>query len=184
MCIRDRVRKSWGWFLVTGIGLIILGVLCIGEAQIATTLSILTLGWILVIGAALWLACALCTLGVYGIAQYLPNPIIRGVIGYLLISHSHVGAEGVAILLAALFIVLGLFRAATASVYKFPRWKWVVFAGLASFCLGVYLLSTWHTASTYLFGLLIGLDLIVDGSALVGFASAIHGSLAMQRKAA
>jgi uncharacterized membrane protein HdeD (DUF308 family) len=179
----DEVRKSWGWFLVTGIVFIILGVLCIGEAQIATTLSILTLGWILLIGAALWLACALYTF-VYGIAQYLPNPIIRGVIGYLLITHPNVGAEGVAILLATLFIVLGLFRATTASVYKFPRWKWAVFAGLVSFCLGVYLLSTWHTASTYLFGLLIGLDLIVDGTALVGFASAIHGSPAVQRKAA
>jgi uncharacterized membrane protein HdeD (DUF308 family) len=180
----DKVRKSWAWFLITGILGIILGVLCIGKAQIATTLSILTLGWILVIGAALWLTCALYTFGLYGIAQYLPNPIIRGVIGYLLISHPDVGAEGIAILLAGLFIVLGLFRALTASVYKFPRWEWAVFSGLVSFCLGVYLLNTWHTASTYLFGLLIGLDLIVDGTALVGFASAIHGSPAVQRNAA
>lgn len=180
----DKVRKSWGWFLVTGILAMILGAFCVGNAQFATTLSILTLGWILVISAALWLACAFYTFGLYGFSQYLPNPIIRGVIGYLLIRYPATGAEGVAILLGALFIVLGLFRALTASVYKFPRWEWAVFSGLISFCLGIYLLNTWHTASTYLFGLLIGLDLIVDGTALVGFASAIHGSPAVQRNAA
>ena len=180
----DEVRKSWVWFLVTGILCIILGVLSIGKAQIATTVSILTLGWILVIGAALWLTCALYTFGLYGIAQYLPNPIIRGVTGYLLISHPEVGAEAIAILLAGLFIVLGLFRALTASVYKFPRWKWAVFSGVVSFCFGVYLLNTWHTASTYLFGLLIGFDLIVDGTAMVGFANAIHASPTVRRNAA
>jgi uncharacterized membrane protein HdeD (DUF308 family) len=179
----DKVRKSWGWFLVTGILVITLGVLCVGKAQIATTFSILTLGWILVIGAALWLTCALCTFGLCGIAQYLPSPTIRGVIGYLLIEHPDVGAEGVAILLAALFIVLGLFRALTASVYKFPRWGWSAFSGLVSIGLGVYLLNTWHTVSIHLFGLLIGLDLIVDGTALVAFASAIHVWPAMQRNA-
>jgi uncharacterized membrane protein HdeD (DUF308 family) len=179
-----KVRKSWGWFLVTGILIIILGVFCVGKAQIAIALSILTLGWILVISAGLWLACALYTFGLCGLPQYLPNPIIRGVIGFLLIRHPDVGAEGVAVLLAVLFIVLGLFRALTASVYKLPRWEWSVFSGLVSFCLGVYLLNTWHTASSYLFGLLIGLDLIVDGTALVGFASAIHGLPEVQRKAA
>jgi uncharacterized membrane protein HdeD (DUF308 family) len=87
-------------------------------------------------------------------------------------------------LLAALFIVLGIFHALTASVYRFPRWEWAVFSGLVSLCLGVYLLYTSQTASTYLFGLLIGLDLIVDGTALVGFAIAIHRSPTVQRHAA
>jgi uncharacterized membrane protein HdeD (DUF308 family) len=180
----DEVRKFWRWFLVTGILAIVLGVLCIGTAQTATTLSILTLGWILVISATLWLTCALYTFGLRGIAQYLPNVIIRAVTGYLLISHPDVGALGVAVLLAALFIILGLFHALTASVYKFPRWEWAVLSGLVSFCLGVYLLYTWHTASTYLLGLLIGVDLIVNGTTLVGFAIAIHGgSHAVQRNA-
>ena len=174
----DQVRKFWGWFLVTGILVITLGVLCVGKAQIATTLSILTLGWILVIGAALWLSCAWYTFGLYGIFQYLPNPIIRGVIGYLLIRHPNVGAEGVAILLATLFIILGLFRALTAGAYKFPRWGWSAFSGLVSICLGIYLLNTWHTASTHLFGLLL------NGTALVAFASAIHASPAVRTDAA
>jgi uncharacterized membrane protein HdeD (DUF308 family) len=34
----DQVRKSWTWFLVLGISLTILGVVCVGKAQTATTL--------------------------------------------------------------------------------------------------------------------------------------------------
>jgi len=179
----DKVRKSWGWFLVTGALLIILGAFCIVKAQFATTFSILTLGWILVMSAVLWLACAFYTFGLYGSSQYLLNPIIRGVIGYLLIRYPDAGAEGAAILLVALFVVLGLFRALTASVYKFPRWEWAAFSGLVSICFGVYLLIIWHTASINLFGDLIGFELIFDGMALVIFASAIHGVSEVQHKA-
>lgn len=182
--VLDKVRKSWGWFLVTGILLIILGMLCVGQAQTATTFSILTLGWILVISAAVWLACAFYTFGWYGLFLYLPNPIVRGVTGYLLIRHAAVGAEGVTILLAALLIVLGISRAVTAAAFRFPRWKWAVIAGLVSFGLGVYLLITWHTASTYLFGVVIGVDLIFDGAAVVGFASALHSLPEVQQRKA
>ena len=77
-------------------------------------------------------------------------------------------------LLAALFIVGGLFRAAGASVIQFPRWGWTVFAGLVSVALGAYLLATWSTSSTFFVGVAIGIDLIFDGAALTGFAGAIH----------
>ena len=77
-------------------------------------------------------------------------------------------------LLAALFIVGGIFRGVGASVIKFPRWGWTVFSGFVAFGLGVYLLTTWRTASTYLVGVVIGVDLIFDGAALIGFATAIH----------
>jgi uncharacterized membrane protein HdeD (DUF308 family) len=43
-----------------------------------------------------------------------------------------------------------------------------------SVALGVYLLATWPTASTYFIGLAIGIDLIFDGAALTGFAGAIQ----------
>ena len=77
-------------------------------------------------------------------------------------------------IVAALFIVGGLFRAIGAGMIQFPRWGWTVFAGLVSVALGVYLLATWSTASTYFIGLAIGIDLVFDGAALVGFAGAIH----------
>ena len=85
--------------------------------------------------------------------------------------------------LAALFIVGGLFRGIGASVIQFPRWGCTVFSGLVSFGLGVYLLATWPAASTYFVGVVIGVDLIFDGASLVGFASAIQSLPKVQRVA-
>jgi uncharacterized membrane protein HdeD (DUF308 family) len=169
-----QVRRSWGWFLVFGILLIILGAMCIGKSQTATSFSILALGWVLMISAVVWLVSSFFAFNWQGFFLYLLNAIIRGVIGYFLIRYPDAGAKGVTMLLAVLFIVGGLYRAVGSSIIQFPRWGWMMASGLVSIGLGIYLLVIWPTESTYFFGLVIGIDLIFDGAALIGFASAIH----------
>ena len=180
----EEVRKSWGRFLVFGILLIVLGAACVAKAQTATTFSILALGWVLAISGVVWLVNAFQAWTWSGFFLYLLNAIIRGVTGYLLIRHPDAGAEGVTMALAALFIVGGLFRAVGAGAIQFPRWGWTVFAGLVSVALGIFLLSTWPAASTFFIGMAIGIDLIFDGGALVGFAGAIHSLPDAQVRAA
>jgi uncharacterized membrane protein HdeD (DUF308 family) len=179
----EQVRKSWGWFLVFGILLTVLGAVCVGKAQTATTFSILALGWVLMISGVVWLLNSFYAFSWQGFFMYLLNALIRGVTGYLLIRHPDAGAQGLTMVLAALFIVGGLFRGIGASVPQFPRWGWTVFSGLVSFALGVYLLATWPAASTYFVGVVIGIDLIFDGASLVGFASAIQSLPNAQRAA-
>jgi uncharacterized membrane protein HdeD (DUF308 family) len=180
----EQVRKSWGWFLICGILLTILGVICVGKAQTATTFSILALGWVLAISSLVWLISSFYAFSWHGFFLYLLNAIIRGVTGYLLIRHPDAGAQGVTMLLAALFIVGGLFRGIGASVIQFPRWGWTVLSGLVSFALGISILVSWPAASTYFIGIVIGIDLIFDGAGLLGFAGAIHSLPEVQRKAA
>jgi uncharacterized membrane protein HdeD (DUF308 family) len=170
----EEVRRSWGWFLLLGILLAILGAVCVVKAQTATTFSILALGWVLAISGVLWLVNAFRAFSGYTFFLYLLNAIIRGVTGYLLIRHPDAGAAAVTMVVASLFIVGGLFRVVGSSVIRFPRWGWTVFSGLVSIVLGIYLLTTWPAASTYFIGLAIGIDLIFDGASLIGFAAAIH----------
>ena len=180
----EEVRKSWAWFLVAGILLMVLGAACIVKSQTATTFSILALGWVLAICGVVWLVGALQTWTWGGFFVYLLNAIIRGVTGYLLIRHPDAGAAGITMVLAALFIVGGLFRAIVAGKIQFPRWGWTVFAGLVSVALGVYLLATWSSTSTFFLGLAIGIDLVFDGASLVGFAGAIHSLPKVQSRPA
>ena len=169
-----EVRKSWGMFLATGILLLVLGVLCIVKAQTATIFSILALGWVLVISSVFWLISAFQAFGWSGFFIYLLNAIIRGVVGYLLVRHPDAGAAGITMMLAVLFIVGGLFRMTGAGVIRFPWWGMMLLSGLVSIGLGVYLLSTWTIASTFFVGIAIGVDLIFDSAALIGFAGAIR----------
>jgi uncharacterized membrane protein HdeD (DUF308 family) len=182
----EQVRKSWGWFLVFGALLMVLGFVCIGKAQSATTFSILALGWVLAISAVVWLLNSFQAFTWQGFFIYALNALIRGVTGYLLIRHPDAGAQGVTMALAALFIVGGLFRVVGASAIQFPRWGWTVFAGLVSATLGIFLLASWPSASTYFIGMAIGIDLVFDGAALIGFAAAIRSlpTAAQARRAA
>ncbi len=170
----EQVRRSWGWFLVFGILLMMLGVVCVGKAQTATSFSILALGWVLAISGVMWLVNSFFAFSWHGFFLYLLNGLIRGAAGYVLIRHPDAGAEGVTMLLAILFIVGGLYRAIGSSIIQFPRWGWMMFSGLVSVALGIYVLTIWPSVSAYFFGIVIGIDLIFDGAALTGFAGAIH----------
>lgn len=151
---------------------------------IGSGLSILALGWVLLISGVLWLVNSFYAFSWHGLFLYLLNAIIRGVTGYLFIRHPDAGAQVVTMLLAALFIVGGLFRGVAASVIRFPRWGWTVFSRLVSVVLGIYLLATGPTISTYFIGMVIGIDLIFDGAPLVGFAGAIHSLPRVESRAA
>jgi uncharacterized membrane protein HdeD (DUF308 family) len=59
-----------------------------------------------------------------------------------------------------------------------------VFSGAVAVILGFTLLRNWPASSTFFVGLAIGIDLILDGSALVGFAEAIHSVFKAQPRAA
>ena len=180
----EEVRKSWGWLLALGILLIVLGIACVGTARTATTVSILVFGWILLFSGVAWFVGAFQAWSWGGVFLYLLNAIIRGVTGYLLLRHPDAGAEAVTILLASLFVVGGIFRMVAAGLIKFPRWGWTVFSGAVAVILGFTLLRNWPASSTFFIGLAIGIDLILDGSALVGFAGAIHSVFKAQPRAA
>jgi uncharacterized membrane protein HdeD (DUF308 family) len=169
-----EIRKSWGWFLALGIALTALGVLCIVKAQTATGFSILALGWVLMISAVFWFVNAFLTFNWSLFFLCLLNALIRGAVGYLLIRHPDAGAEGVTMVLAVLFIVGGLFRTIGASAIKFPLWGLGVLAGLVSVGLGIFVLMNWSATSTFFVGMVIGVDLLFDGGALVAFAAAIR----------
>ena len=169
-----EVRKSWGWFLLIGILLMLLGATCIVKAQTATAFSILVLGWILVISGVFWLVNAFLTFNWSLFFLCLLNALIRGAVGYLLISHPDAGAEGVTMVLAVLFIVGGLYRIIAASVIKFPQWWLMVLAGLVSVGLGVFVIIHWSATSTFFVGIVIGVDLIFDGGALTALAASIR----------
>jgi uncharacterized membrane protein HdeD (DUF308 family) len=170
----EEVKKSWGWFLALGILLMLLGAVCIGTARIATTVAVLIFGWVLLFSAVMWFVNSFRAWGWSGFFMFLLNAIIRGVIGYLLVRHPDAGAAAVTMVLAVLFVVGGIFRTTASSVIHFPRWGWTAFAGVVSIVLGIMLLMNWAAASTFFIGLAIGIDLIFDGAALVGFAGAIH----------
>jgi len=112
-----------------------------------------------------------------GFFLFLLSALFRGFTGYLLVRYPVAGAEGLTLVLASFFIVGGLFRAVGSGMAKFPRWGWAVVSGVISVILGVMLLWQMPITALWFIGFAIGVDLIVDGVAVTGFAATIHNVL-------
>jgi uncharacterized membrane protein HdeD (DUF308 family) len=169
----DRIHDSWGWFVVLGIALIALGVVCIMGDVTATLVTVLALGWLLVIGAVVALVQALRTYDWSGFFLYFLTALLRGVAGYVLIRYPGSGEVGITILLASLFIVGGIFRTVGATSMRFPSWGWTAFSGIVSFIVGFLLIYQLPTTSLWFIGFLVGVDFIFDGIALITLGTAV-----------
>jgi len=170
----NRIRSSWGWFLALGIVLIAVGMVCIAGAVVATFATILVLGWLLLFSAIVALVHAFQIHTWPGFFMFLFSAVLRGFTGYALIRYPLEGAVAVTLVLASFFIVGGFSRAIGATVMKFPRWGWTVFSGVVAVALGIMLLSQLPVSSVWFIGFAVGLDMLLEGIALVGLATAIR----------
>ena len=151
-----------------------LGVCCVAFDVTATFATVFVFGWLLLISAVFQFFHAFRTGTWSGSALHLLSALFRGFTGFLLIRYPVMGAEALTLVLASFFIVAGLFRAITSAIVKFPRWGWVVLSGAITAVLGFILLAQMPISGVWFIGFAIGVDLIFDGIATIGFAAAIH----------
>ncbi|MGP0063217.1 MAG: HdeD family acid-resistance protein [Isosphaeraceae bacterium] len=157
------IRKNWGWFLALGIVQIIAGTLAIGFAFSATLASVVILGVLLLIAAAAQLATALLARDWDGFYLFLLLGFLYAVAGFLTLQHPLLAAEGLTLMLAALFLVVGLFRIAVALIDRVPSWGWLLFNGVVTVLLGLAMWRQWPESGLWAVGLLVGIELIVNG---------------------
>jgi len=170
----ESIRSSWGWFLFLGILLVVIGVVCIAGDITATFVTVLAFGWLLIASAVVALVHAFQVHNWNGFFLYLLSALFRGFTGYALIRYPLAGAVAITLVLASFFIVGGLFRTVGATMMKLPRWGWSVFSGIISVILGVVLLGQLPVSSLWFIGFAIGVDMILEGAALIGFAMGIR----------
>lgn len=83
-------------------------------------------------------------------------------------------ATNLSLLLAAIFLVGGVFRTLQAIVVQFPKGTWIVVSGLIWIALGIYMMSIWTTATAVLLGKVIAIALTIDGLCITGLAGSLH----------
>ena len=180
----EEIRSSWGWFLTLGILFILLGAICVIGNVTATFATVLVFGWMLLFSGIFALVHAFRTHTWQGFLLSLLSALFRGFTGYLLIRYPLAGAASLTLILASFFVVGGLFRAIGAGMLKFPRWGWSVFSGIVSLGLGIILLAQMPVSSVWFLGFAIGIDLIFDGTSLIGLATALHNLTAFAHEKA
>ncbi|MHC1557894.1 HdeD family acid-resistance protein [Actinomycetospora sp. C-140] len=159
-------RRRTGWDVVLGILLLLAGLFVLGNAVIATFLSVLLLGWIAIGSGVVTLVGAFFRResGVSWSAALGGAVLIT--LGVIIVRDPLAGAAGLTLLAGALFLAVGLTRLFAATQVPAARVVLVV-SGILSIILGLIVLFNFTIAVPSLLGLLLGIQILVEGATIL-----------------
>ncbi|MGE3320618.1 MAG: HdeD family acid-resistance protein [Candidatus Berkiella sp.] len=166
---KQSFGKNWGWFLAWGLLLLCLGFIAIGAAALTTLLSVIFLGVLFVLGGAVLIIDSVHFWRGKGKAFFIN--LLMGLLylafGIMLIINPLVGAATLTLVLAVLFVLLGLSRVIYALAMRFPQWGWMLISGILTLTLGILVAVGWPQSSLFIIGIFVGIDLIFGGWAYI-----------------
>ncbi len=170
----QELRRHWGWFLVLGLALIVLGVLALGASVFTTMVTMIFLGWVLVVDGVLQGVLAFRAHQWSGFFQHLLAGILSVIVGGLILTKPIASALTLTLLLAAFFTVSGLFQVVAALVMQFPGRGWAILSGAVNVVLGILIWQEWPESSLWLIGTFVGIDLIFKGWSYTAFGLSLR----------
>jgi uncharacterized membrane protein HdeD (DUF308 family) len=159
----DVVRRHWVWFFALGILLLILGLIATGLSLLATLVSVVIIGWLLFVSGVLHIAHAFRVRDWGGFFLELLIGVLDLVVGGMLVIHPAAGALTLTLVVAAFFIIGGLYQIIQALFLRLPNWGWALISGLVSVLLGVLLWTEWPVSGLWFIGFCVGIGLIFRG---------------------
>jgi uncharacterized membrane protein HdeD (DUF308 family) len=159
----EEVRKHSTWFLVVGIALFILGMVAIGSAVAMTIVSVLFLGWLLIIGGIFEVIHGFSRRPWSGFFINLLGGVLYAVAGLVMVANPALAAVTLTLVIAVMLIVAGLFRLFIAFSTPLHHRGWLVLNGAISLLLGVMIWRAWPVSGLWVIGMFIGIDMIFDG---------------------
>ena len=144
----EEVRKHTTWFLVVGIVLVILGTVAIGSAVAMTIVSVLFLGWLLIVGGVFEVVHGFSHRPWSGFFINLLGGVLYAVAGLVMVANPALAAVTLTLVIAVMLIVAGLFRLLIAFSTPLHHRGWLVLNGAISILLGVMIWRAWPVSGS------------------------------------
>lgn len=170
----EEIRGFKTWSISLGVGLIVLGLLTIAVAGFTTLVTVIFLGLVLAVRGIVDVVHSVGSRHEKGFWWRLFGGTLSLVIGTLLLSRPVTGIVTLTFLIAVFLITAGLFRAIAAPIEHSDQWGWVMFGGIVSLILGFIVLSGWPVSSVWFVGLIIGIEILIQGIVMVTLPFAIR----------
>jgi len=176
--LRDSVRLHWMMFLIEGIVLVVLGVLAILVPQMASIAATLFFGWILLLSGILGLISTIRSRRAPGFTWSLVSALVGIVAGLLLLSRPIAGVLSLTAVLLAFLTLEGIVSILFALEHRRAlsgRWGWMLASGILDIALAVILFANLPASALWAIGLIVGVNLMFGGWALILMALAARG---------
>jgi uncharacterized membrane protein HdeD (DUF308 family) len=168
-------RRRTGWDIVLGLLSVVAGIVALGHVAAASLISVLFLGWTLLLGGVVLVVAGLA-LWKQGTNRWdLAAGVLFVLLGFSFIRNPDVGLLTLTLLSGSLLLLGGMVRIVVAFQPGAPRAVLLV-NGIITLLLGGMVLNQWPVSALWFLGTVLGIQLILDGltTATVGRIRVAH----------
>jgi uncharacterized membrane protein HdeD (DUF308 family) len=171
--VASSLHAHWRLFLTEGIILFLLGVLAVIVPPIATIAVAVLIGWLLLVSGIVGLVATFRTRGAPGFWWSLMSAILGIVAGAVLLGWPLSGALSLTLILTVFLTLEGVISILYALEHQRElsgRWGLMLFSGVVDLILAGIIFAGLPGTAAWAIGLLVGINLVFGGSALIGMA--------------
>ena len=168
--VARSIREHWLLFVVEGIVLVVLGLLAVLLPPLATLGVTIFLGWLFLISGVMGLIATFWARQAPGFWWSLLSAVLAVAVGLVLLASPVSGAVSLTLVLSVFFAVEGVASIMYALDHRQQlsgRWGFMLFSGLIDLILAAMILIGLPGTAAWAIGLLVGINMIFGGSALI-----------------
>ena len=173
--VASAIQEHWVLFLIEGIVLLILGSVAILVPLIATLAFTILVGWLFLISGIVGLITTFWARHAPGFWWSLISAVIGILAGLALLTSPVVGALSLTLVLVAFFIIEGIASIMYAVDHRRQftgSWFWMLLSGVIDLILAAIILAGLPETAVWALGLLVGINMLFGGGALIAMALA------------
>jgi uncharacterized membrane protein HdeD (DUF308 family) len=168
------ITGKWGWFVALGVGELILGGVASANLMAANLASVLVIGATMAVAGIFQIVQAFSVRGLRGFLLWLLAGIVYAAAGAIILYDPILASFTLSLAVCAFLVVAGVIRIwAGFHIRPAAGWRWIVAAGVLTFCVGVMLVAAWPAIGLWLLGVMLVVDLIFQGWGFIAFGIAL-----------
>ena len=171
--VANALHQHWRLYLAEGIALVVLGFIAILVPPIATLAVTIVLGWLFLISGLIGLYTTFMLRHAPGFWWSLISAALGVLVGGMLLAQPVSGAYSLTLVVIAFFIIEGVASIMFALEHKRElsgRWGWMLVSGIVDLILAMFVFAGLPSTAAWAIGLLVGINMVFGGSALIRMA--------------
>jgi len=176
--VATSLHQHWKLFLVEGIVLVLLGLAAVAIPPIATLAIAILFGWVFLLSGIAGLVTTFLMRAAPGFWWSLLSAILGIAAGVVLLLWPLSGAFTLTLVLIAFFSIEGIVSIMFALEHKRDlsgRWAWMLVSGIVDLILAAVIFAGLPGTAAWALGLLVGINMVFGGAALIAMALHARG---------
>lgn len=159
----QHLRDQWWWFLILGILLMVSGIISLVYPLASSVAAVMVLGISLLVSGVATIVTAFWAGRWSALLLQLLIGIFYAVVGFIIMDTPLKSTVSLTLVIAVMFIVIGIMRSVASLVIRFPQWGWSLLSGALTMLVGVVIYKNLPETAMWAIGTMVGVQLLFDG---------------------